>query len=218
MYAQFIFLPKPGLQSINQVHLNTRWRSVVPHPYKSILCPLPSNDIIQLALKKGRKKETNNTDTVTNTTTDSQQGKKSARPTTPKSKKHETRIIVVEGEKVDADPEEVQSDDEDSGYVDNDYNPDPIRILEEQIATTRPIRGKIFPQKKPEAPVTKDKKVERLNQVSELKEKEKKQQKEVLQKRITTRNMKQLEREKKEPPDSEVIEILNHHTIILSVD
>ena len=95
---------------------------------------------------------------------------------------------------------QILSDDECSEYVDPNFDPDLLEILEEQIAVTRPIRGKTFIPKKPEAPVTKDKKVERLNQVSEVKEKEKNQRKEVLHKRITTRNMKRMEKEKKEPP------------------
>lgn len=199
---KMIFLPKPGLAPIKQVHLYTKWRSVVPHPYKDILCPLPTNDIIRMVLKKqGRKKVVNDTpaSNVNNTTTTNSQQptrKQPARRTRPK--KHETRTVVVEGEKVDANPDEIASDDQDSDYVDRNYDPSPLEILEEHRRSER-IRGKTFLPKKPEAPVTKDEKVERDNQVSKLKEKEKEQRKKVLQKRITTRNMKRLEREKKEP-------------------
>ena len=45
-------MPKIGLKPIKQVHLYTKWRAVVHHPYKDVLCPLPSNEIIQLVLKR----------------------------------------------------------------------------------------------------------------------------------------------------------------------
>ena len=47
LWAKVTFLPKPGLKPIKQVHLYTKWRSVVPHPFKDDLCPLPPNDIIR---------------------------------------------------------------------------------------------------------------------------------------------------------------------------
>ena len=53
----------------------------------------------------------------------------------------------MEGEKVDADPEEIASDNKDSDYLNNDYNPDLGRILEEQITTSRTIRGGKSPQR-----------------------------------------------------------------------
>ena len=55
-----IFLPKPGLKPIKQVHLYTKWRAVVPHLYKDKICPLPSNEVIEMVLKnrKPRKKST----------------------------------------------------------------------------------------------------------------------------------------------------------------
>ena len=40
LYLRTIFLQKPGLKLIKQVHLYTKWRSAVPHPYKDITCPL----------------------------------------------------------------------------------------------------------------------------------------------------------------------------------
>ena len=49
------FVPKPGLKPIKQVHLYTKWRRVVPHPYKDVLCPLPPNEIIQMVMKKKTK-------------------------------------------------------------------------------------------------------------------------------------------------------------------
>ena len=106
---------------------------MVPHPYKDILCPLPSNDVIRSVLKKGRKKNTNSSipsQGIANpTTTSHQPTKQPARRT--KLKQHETRTILVEGEKVDADPNEVASDDQDSDYVDNNFDSAQLRTLEE---------------------------------------------------------------------------------------
>ena len=51
LYAQMIFLPEPGLKPIKQVHLYTKWRTVVPHPHKDEICPLPSNEIIRMVIK-----------------------------------------------------------------------------------------------------------------------------------------------------------------------
>lgn len=57
---RMVFVPKPGLKPIKQVHLYTKWRKVVPHPYKDVLCPLPSNEIIQMVMKKKKKDQQNN--------------------------------------------------------------------------------------------------------------------------------------------------------------
>ena len=62
------FLPKPGLKPIKQVHLFTKWRKVVPYPYKDELCPLPSNQVIELVLKKRPKKKSVTTSALTTVT------------------------------------------------------------------------------------------------------------------------------------------------------
>ena len=64
LYTQLIFLPKPGLKEMKQVHLYTKWSAVVPHPYKAKICSLPSNKVIKMVLKnrKPRKKKATRTD------------------------------------------------------------------------------------------------------------------------------------------------------------
>ena len=62
LHKQKSFLAKPGLKPIKQVHLYTKWRKVVPHPFKDELCPLPSNEVIEMVVKKRpRRKQTAST-------------------------------------------------------------------------------------------------------------------------------------------------------------
>ena len=37
----------PGLSDIKQVHLNTKWRNLVPEEYRDITCPKPPDDVIK---------------------------------------------------------------------------------------------------------------------------------------------------------------------------
>ena len=66
-----IFLPKPDLKPIKQVHLYTKWRAVIPHPYKDEICLLPSNKVIKMVFKnrKPRKKNAPRTSVDNNPTT-----------------------------------------------------------------------------------------------------------------------------------------------------
>ena len=96
LHKRKTFLPKSGLKPIKQVHLFTKWRKVVPHPYKDELCPLPSNEVIQLVLKKRPKKKkqpvtTNTLTTATGTVLPSIQ----TTPVAPsKNPQHETRTCT----------------------------------------------------------------------------------------------------------------------------
>ncbi len=81
-------LPKPGLKPIKQVHLYTKWRSVVLHPFKDELCPLLPNDVIRLVIKKGKPRKNNDTSmtaTQTNNTSATSTTTKRSKP-----KEHET--------------------------------------------------------------------------------------------------------------------------------
>ena len=212
LYARKVFLPKPGLKPIKQVHLYTKWRTVVPHPYKDKICPLLSNEVIRMVIKtkRPRKKkattnvvnnsnvtnDNNNTGATTNDTTTTSRTTNKRRP---KLKEHESRTVTKNGIRQHADPDEVGSDDDDSEYLDEHF--DPLEILANSIERrqTRP-RGKTFLPPKPEAPTTKKEKVERDKDVSETKEKVKNEKRKTVQRRITTRQQKKLEREKKQPP------------------
>ena len=46
----------PGLNSIKQVDLFTKWRPIVPFEYKNITCPEPSEEV-KLAAKRIRTKK-----------------------------------------------------------------------------------------------------------------------------------------------------------------
>ena len=211
LYSQMKFLAKPGLKPIKQVHLYTKWRSVVPHPYKDITCPLPSNEIIQMVLKRKPKKKTKQTTgaattTTATTTVGTAITNAAVTTTTPatrtprstrKLKEHETRTIEVEGKPVDVHPDEVGSSDEGSEYVDSLF--DPLEQLEQQLEP-RQTRGKQFLPPKPAAVLNKERKKERDKHLAENKQDIKEKKKEITKRRINTRNQKRLEREKKEPP------------------
>ena len=206
LYAQMVFLPKPGLKPLKQVHLYTKWRTVVPHPYKDEICPLPSNEVIQMVIKTKRpRKKKQTTDVVVNpgTTTNEDNTTNTSRTTNkrrPKPKEHETRTVTKDGVEQHADPEDVASDDNDSDYVDDHF--DPLDLLTHRMAEprlTRP-RGKTILPPKPEAPKNKKEKVERDKDVSEKKENAKNEKRETVQRRVITRHQKRILREKKQPP------------------
>ena len=194
LWAKVTFLPKPGLKPIKQVHLYTKWRSVVPHPFKDDLCPLPPNDIIRQVIKKQKPKKNNDTTSMTATQTNNT----STTAKRSKPKEHETRTVVVEGVAVDADPLLIASDDEDSNYVDPNYNDDTTTIEseEEEEEVTRP-RGKTILPPKPKAATTKTQKIEKHKSSSETKEKAKEKKRKINENRIMTRNKKRIEREKR---------------------
>ena len=193
LWAKVTFLPKPGLKPIKQVHLYTKWRSVVPHPFKDDLCPLPPNDIIRQVIKKRKPKKKNDT---TNNMTATQTNNTSTTAKRSKPKEHETRTVVVEGVAVDADPLLIASDDEDSNYVDPNYNDDTTTIESEEEEVTRP-RGKTILPPKPKAATTKTQKIEKHKSSSETKEKAKEKKRKINENRIMTRNKKRIEREKR---------------------
>ena len=193
LYTQMAFLPKPGLKPIKQVHLYTKWRAVVPHPYKDEICPLPSNEVIKMVLKnrKPRRKNTppritvntnptnsndstnninnttNNACANTNTNTNNVTTSSTKKQSRPKRKEHETRTITKDGIQQDADPDEVASDDNDSDYINDEF--DPLLILQEETEPRRiqPPRGKTFLPPKPKAPTNKTEKLNRDKDVTE---------------------------------------------------
>lgn len=215
LYLRMQFLAKPGLKPIKQVHLYTKWRSVVPHPYKDITCPLPSNEIIQMVLKrKPKKKNKQTTDAATTTTVTTTVGTAitttvgtsttaAVTTTTPatrtprsrrKLKEQETRTIEVEGKPVDVHPDEVGSSDEGSEYVDSFF--DPLEQLEQQFEP-RQTRGKQFLPPKPAAVLTKETKKERAKDLAENKKDIKERNKQITKRRINTRNQKKIGKREK---------------------
>jgi len=194
LHKRKTFLPKPGLKPIKQVHLFTKWRKVVPHPYKDEVCPLPSNEVIEIVLKRRPKKTKPVTSTLTNTTitvlpsvqttTNTTRTVLPSIQTTPVARSTPPTCNSLE-----------QSDDEGSEYRDLSF--DPIELLQHEV---RQLRGKTFLPPKPAAVRTKEQKKARSKDIAEHKERTKNEKKEVTKRRITTRNQKKLDREKKEPP------------------
>ena len=49
----------PGLHPMKQVDLLTKWRPIIPFEFKDVICPVPSDEIKDLAKKarsRGRQK------------------------------------------------------------------------------------------------------------------------------------------------------------------
>ena len=193
------------------MHLYTKWRAVVPHPFKDELCPLPPNDIIRQVIKgKPRSKQTNNrnpTNNQGNNTSNSSTNDTSATATTsrttttttrrPKPKEHETRTVVVNGSVVEADPLSIASDDEDSNYFDPQVDKEMLLVNIDETTPRRFTRGKTFLPPKPKATTTKAQIIDKENATAEAKQQAKEEKTKTKETRIMTRNRKRLQRESK---------------------
>ena len=149
-----------------------------------------------MAIKRGKPKR-NQKDKTTNDQTGNTQTTTASTTTTKRSKPkdHKTRMIVVEGVVVEADPYVIASNDEDSNYIDMAYVQASENELEER--TPRPRRGKTFLPLNPTAVKTKEENIEAKKKSYPAKEQNKEEKKKTTQNRIMTRNKKRLEREKK---------------------
>ena len=177
-----IFLPKPGLKAIKQVHLHTKWRAVVlihiktkSALYISTKSSKWSSKIENQKKKKATRNDVdtnmnnssstnNNTNNTKNSTNMNTSTKK--QPTRPKPKEHETCTITKNGVRQDADPNEIASDADDSDCVDKDF--DSLVLL---AAETEPLqqtpRVKTFLPPKPKAPTNKTEKLNRDKDATE---------------------------------------------------
>ena len=146
-----MFLPQPGLKPTKQVHLHTKWRSVVLYLFKDELCPLPPNHFIRMVIKRGKPRKQKKDKMVTNDQTINTQTNNASIITTKisKPKEHETQTVVVKAVIVDADPRLIASDEEDSNYIYPNYNGGSKNELEKRI--TRSRRGKFLLLPKPKA-------------------------------------------------------------------
>ena len=109
----------------------------------------------------------NNTNNSTNTNTSTKK-----QPTRPKPKEHETCTITKNGVRQDADPDKIASDDDDSDYINDSF--DPLALLEaETEPPQRTPRGKTFLPPKPKAPTNKTEKLNRDKDTIEQKQNEK---------------------------------------------
>ena len=209
----------------------------MPHPFKDELCPLPSNEVIEMVVKKRpRKKQTAPTINTTTTpnvninptttgaipptttpvttpiepilattiptittpsTEPTQPSRGSTRSPQPPTEQ-ETRTNHVENDvpAIDTNPVFLQDSDDGSEYIDDSV--DPLELLIE--GNGRRTRGKTFLPPKPAAVRTREQKMEKDKEIAESNKKTKDTKQEVIKRRMTTRNQKRLEREKKEPP------------------
>ena len=100
----------------------------------------------------------------------------------------------------------VLSDDECSEYLDDSF--DPLEIIQQE---QRQTRGKTFLPPKPAAIRTKEQKKERSKDIAIHDKKVKDEKKDIAKRRMTTRNQKRLEREKKEPPSKRLCKCRSYY-------
>ena len=127
----------------------------MPHPYKDELSPLPSNEVIELVLKKRPKKKKQPVTSTLTTATGTDLPSIQTTPVAPSNPQHETRTEATVNQvlPVDVGPTGnslVLSDDECSEYLDHLF--EPLEILQQE---QRQTRGKTFLPPKPAAVRTK---------------------------------------------------------------
>lgn len=103
---------------------------------------------------------------------------------------HTTTDILNE----DANDGSSSNDDSTSEYIDRSF--DPVTIMRRE---PRPPRGKTFLPPKPAAVRTREQRKELLKNIADTKQKKMNENKESAKRRITTRQQKKQEREKREP-------------------
>ena len=161
------------------MHLYTKWRAVVPHPFKDELCPLPPNEIVRMVIKgkpRSKQKNKNPTNDQRNNNVSKTNDTSTSTTTTtklPKPKEYETRTVLVEGSVVEADPLLIASDDEDSNYVDPQFDEDILLNNVGEITTRSVTRGKTILPPKPKATTTKAQRIDEETATAEAKQRAK---------------------------------------------
>ena len=157
------------------MHLHTKWKAVVSHPFKDELCPLPPNEFARMVIK-GKPRSKQKSKNLTNDQRNNNNSKMNDTSTTttttrrPKPKEHETRTVLVEGSVVEADPLLVASDDEDSNYVNPEIDEEILLKNVGEITTRSITRGKTFLSPKPNAITIKAQRIDKETATAEAKQ------------------------------------------------
>ena len=150
LQAKFTFLPESGLKPINQIHSGTKWRSVVLHPFKVELYPLPPNEVGRMVIKEKSRKKKKNQQSTNDQSNDNNLEMNDTSATTSKQskpKERDTGMVVIEGAVVDADPSLITSDDEDSNYVDPNFDLNTLNNLDDRTIRSGTRDKNIFAPK-----------------------------------------------------------------------